>query len=53
MGGVRFMEVRGGVRVAVRLEGVPPGDHGLHVHQCGDIGGDACKRADPNNTEPF
>lgn len=44
-GSVRFKEVRGGVYVAVRLQGVPPGDHGLHVHQCGDIGGDACKRA--------
>ena len=44
-GGVRFTELRGGVLVAVRLQGVPPGDHGLHVHECGDIGGDACKRA--------
>jgi len=44
-GGVRFTELRGGVLVAVRLQGVPPGAHGLHVHQCGDIGGDACKRA--------
>jgi len=54
-GAVFFSEGRGGVMVKIRLQGVPAGEHGLHVHECGDIGGDdACKRCgshfDPHHT---
>lgn len=53
-GTVLFSEGAGGVIVMLRLKGVPAGEHGLHVHQCGDIGGDACKRCgshfDPHHT---
>ena len=43
-GTVLFSEDTKGVTAMIRLKGVPPGEHGLHVHQGGDIGGDACKR---------
>jgi Cu/Zn superoxide dismutase len=53
-GTIVLSEGAGGVIVMIRLKGVPPGEHGLHVHQCGDIGGDACKRCgshfDPHHT---
>jgi len=35
-GEVRFYKVGGGVRVLARLEGLPPGKHGFHIHEKGD-----------------
>lgn len=42
-GTVRLLETRSGVQVTVRLTGVPPGEHGFHVHEFGncDAGGEA------------
>lgn len=43
-GAVHFTSLPYGVGVAMNLQGVPPGDHGLHIHEFGDIGGDDCKK---------
>ena len=43
-GTISFSEGLGGVKVMVRLNGLPSGDHGLHVHQFGDISGDTCNQ---------
>lgn len=42
-GTVRLLETRSGVEVTVRLTGVPPGEHGFHVHEFGNCaaGGEA------------
>lgn len=40
-----FVDEENTVKIYVRLTGVPPGEHGLHVHQCGDISGEGCKLA--------
>lgn len=37
-GTARLLETRSGVEVTVRLTGVPPGEHGFHVHEFGDCG---------------
>ncbi len=42
-GTVRFTELRTGMGIAISLDGVPPGRHGLHVHELGDLG-DSCKK---------
>ena len=34
-----------GLRVRVQLRGVPPGNHGLHVHEYGDLSGVRCAAA--------
>lgn len=43
VGTARLVETRSGVEVTVRLTGVPPGEHGFHVHEFGncDAGGEA------------
>lgn len=43
VGTARLIETRSGVEVTVRLTGVPPGEHGFHVHEFGncDVGGEA------------
>jgi len=41
MGVVTFIEEAGGVHVVARLEGLPAGEHGFHVHETGD-----CSAAD-------
>jgi len=35
-GSAMLMEVDGGVKVTLSVEGVTPGDHGAHVHEKGD-----------------
>jgi Cu-Zn family superoxide dismutase len=40
-GTVTFEAVAGGVRITTRLEGLPAGDHGFHIHELGD-----CSAAD-------
>jgi superoxide dismutase, Cu-Zn family len=35
-GSAMLMEVDGGVKVTLSVEGVPAGDHGAHVHEKGD-----------------
>lgn len=37
-GTARLLETRSGVQVTVRLTGVPPGEHGFHVHEFGNCG---------------
>jgi Cu-Zn family superoxide dismutase len=37
-GTVKFVELGGTTRVAVRLSGVPAGTHGFHLHDKGDCG---------------
>lgn len=40
-GVVWFSKVVGGVKVSGKIEGLPPGEHGFHIHQFGD-----CSSAD-------
>lgn len=35
-GTVAFTPVNGGLRIVTRVEGLPPGDHGFHIHEFGD-----------------
>jgi len=39
---------KGLIRITVQLEGVPPGKHGMHIHQFGDISGTACAATGPH-----
>jgi Cu-Zn family superoxide dismutase len=36
-GTVTFEGVEGGVRVVVELKSIPPGKHGFHIHEFGDL----------------
>ena len=38
-GSAALTDTADGLRVAVQVEGVPPGAHGLHIHQYGGCGG--------------
>ena len=53
-GNVHFQELSDGrVEVQVDLRGVPPGDHGFHVHEvgdCGDNGNNAKGHFNPSST---
>lgn len=46
-GVVRLERLPRGVGVDVKLHGLPPGAHGLHVHEFGDVGG-GCERCGPH-----
>jgi len=41
-GTVGLTALRSGVGIAISLDGLPPGKHGLHVHEYGNLG-DGCK----------
>jgi Cu-Zn family superoxide dismutase len=38
VGTVRITQAQGGARFDIDLRGLPPGEHGFHVHQNGDCG---------------
>ncbi|NVO18455.1 MAG: superoxide dismutase family protein [Bacteroidetes bacterium] len=38
---ISFTKVEGGIKVTADLEGLAPGKHGIHIHECGD-----CSAAD-------
>ncbi len=37
-GTVKFVETKDGLRVYANVHGLPPGKHGFHIHEYGDIG---------------
>lgn len=45
IGSAMFVEANGGVSISVEVEGLEPGDHGIHIHETG-----IC---DPAGDEPF
>ncbi len=51
---VLFEETNEGLKVRADLTGVPPGKHGIHIHEFGDIGNNgnnAGGHYNPNNTK--
>lgn len=42
-GVIRFVQGPDGCIVDGAIDGLTPGPHGLHIHECGDIS-DGCKR---------
>ena len=53
VGVVTLTEVDGGTQVDVRVTGLPPGFHGLHVHAVGLCEPDSPSPADPSMTGDF
>ena len=45
IGRATFSEVAGGVRIALEASGLPPGEHGFHIHERGDCHGPDFKSA--------
>ena len=45
IGAAVFIPIEGGTHVEVEVQGLPEGDHGIHIHQQGDC--------DPSGDEPF
>ncbi|XP_043512409.1 copper chaperone for superoxide dismutase isoform X1 [Frieseomelitta varia] len=53
MGVIRFAETPDGCLIDGTVDGLTPGEHGIHIHECGDIsqGCDSVgKHFNPNNT---
>jgi superoxide dismutase, Cu-Zn family len=53
-GVVTFVETKDGLQVHADLNGVPPGKHGFHVHEFGELGhegNDAGGHYNPNHTK--
>ena len=53
MGKIEFVEVEGGIQIDVHLQGLPPGKHGFHIHEAGDLTDEcqsACSHFNPYNT---
>lgn len=44
-GVVRFVQIDNGCIVDGTIDGLTPGFHGLHVHECGDIS-QGCERSE-------
>jgi superoxide dismutase, Cu-Zn family len=52
-GTVKFEDTSKGLKVTAELSGVPPGDHGFHIHEfgsCGDAGKEAGSHYNPEKT---
>lgn len=52
-GTVEFTDTEKGLKVSARLNNVPPGKHGFHIHQfgdCGDMGKNAGSHYNPMDT---
>ena len=51
-GTIEFKEVEGGVQIHVNVKGLPPGKHGFHIHEAGDLTDEcqsACSHFNPYN----
>ena len=44
---IRFTDTKEGCLIDVKLQGVPDGKHGFHIHEKGDLS-DGCKSAGPH-----
>lgn len=44
-GKVTFTQVSGGIRIVADVDGLTPGEHGFHVHEFGDCGGEGASAA--------
>jgi Cu-Zn family superoxide dismutase len=44
-GKVTFTKVLGGIKIVADVEGLAPGEHGFHVHEFGDCGGEGASAA--------
>jgi Cu-Zn family superoxide dismutase len=53
VGTVTFAETQGGIRVAVKVAGLPPGFHGFHVHAIGVCEPHSHSPTDPTMTGDF
>ena len=38
LGTIKFDDGKNGLVIKVKLKGLPPGEHGFHVHEGGDCG---------------
>jgi Cu-Zn family superoxide dismutase len=53
VGTATFSDVEGGMRVSVKVEGLPPGFHGFHVHAIGACEPNSANPADPSMIGDF
>lgn len=45
VGETTFRDERGGCRIVATFTALPPGPHGFHIHEAGDLRGEGCKAA--------
>jgi Cu-Zn family superoxide dismutase len=45
VGETTFRDERGGCRIVATFTALPPGLHGFHIHEAGDLRGEGCKAA--------